>query len=60
MSPILRWVRQRAFVILNPCEVAGIKPSAAALLLPFWDRATETRVAPMDFRGECRARKEGI
>jgi hypothetical protein len=25
----LRWVRQRSFVILNPCEVAGIKPSAA-------------------------------
>jgi hypothetical protein len=25
----LRWVRQRSFAILNPCEVAGIKPSAA-------------------------------
>jgi hypothetical protein len=29
LDAILRWVRQRAFMILNPPEIAGIKPSAA-------------------------------
>jgi hypothetical protein len=29
LSSIARRVRQRALVIFNPCEIAGIKPSAA-------------------------------
>ena len=29
LRPITRRMRQRAFVILNPCQIAGIKPSAA-------------------------------
>jgi hypothetical protein len=31
LNSILRWVRQRAFVVLDPCQIARIDPAVARL-----------------------------
>jgi hypothetical protein len=55
LRPITRRMRQRAFVILNPCQIAGIKPSAALVaaeivLALVERRSTDTHAHPAPAR----------